>query len=135
MIVVDPGHSYLLNLLDSGSCSTSHSELVFVKRMGEIYPGNTSSHAGTNIQEVIRACIDRVKYLDNQIPCYENKSILLHLRLAIWWLELRAAMRHNRKESIADIDVHRIESEPTCPKCGHIRCTLEKFFASEGKEL
>lgn len=120
MTVIDPGHKYSLNLLDAKW--NTHSDLIFVKRQGQNYPDNKSSHAGTNLQEVIRACIDRVKYLDNQIPCTENKNILLHLRHIIWQLELRAAVRHSRAESITDVDVNNIEFEAVCFICGHIRC-------------
>ena len=62
MKVIDPGHKYELAHLDGNG----HEVLTFVKREGDGYPGNIDHHAGTNLQEVFRAALDRVKYLDNQ---------------------------------------------------------------------
>ena len=102
MKVIDPGHVYQLDWLDVDpnahlDASTAHAlggwdgtDLVFVKREGPGYPGNVGRHPGTNMQEVLRALIDRVKYLDNQIPDVRNGRILDHLRLAICWVEQRA---------------------------------------------
>jgi hypothetical protein len=115
MKVLDPGHKYELNNLD-GNAKTL---LVFVKREGENYPGNIGHYQGTNLQEVIRALIDRLKYLNNQIPDESNLACIIKLRDCIWLLEDRAARRHNR-----DFDYYpsNIEFELTCPKCGHIGC-------------
>lgn len=115
MKVIDPGHAYQLNHLDG----TAHTELVFVKRDGAGYPGNVGHHEGTNLQEVLRACIDRVKYLDNQIHDDENDNVLFYLRHAISHLEARAALRHGREWSVMSVD---IELQPTCARCGHIGC-------------
>ena len=95
MRVIDPGHEYMLECLDGND----YVHLKFVKREGDGYPGNVGSHSGTNIQEVLRALIDRVKYLDNQIPCENNKWILSHLRKSLQELEDRAALRHGREQN------------------------------------
>lgn len=116
MIVLDPGHKYLLNILDSYKSDCIY--ITFVKREGPRYPGNVGSYPGTNIQEVLRACIDRIKYLDNQIPDERNEQVLTHLRQSIILLEERAAERHGRTLKTTGI---LIEFEPTCSKCGHIQ--------------
>lgn len=121
MNVVDPGHAYLLNVLDGDKAQP----LVFVKRQGPAYPGNENSYPGTNLQEVLRACIDRVKYVDSQLPCDENKLVLGHLRHCIRLLEVRAAMRHGRDVDMFDYrnrTMSTVETMPTCPECGHIGC-------------
>jgi len=120
MTVLDPGHKYALEVLDGNG---DH-HLMFVKREGPGYPGNVGHHSGVNIQEVCRALIDRVKYLDNQISCRENTEVLRCLRDAIWWLELRAAGRHKRVEEFVKIAGFgaNIEDLPTCEHCGHIGC-------------
>lgn len=127
MIEIDPGHEYDLYDLDS-RLANRYQRLQFVKRIGEMYPGNEGEpHQGTNCQEVIRALIARVKYLDKQIPCAENDRIVRHLRLALLLFEQRAARRHKRRlrwpprnpENGPDVP---IEDQPTCPKCGHIQC-------------
>lgn len=116
MRVIDPGHEYLLNSLDGGEPVL----LTFVKREGEGYPGNIGHHPGTNLQEVLRALIERVKYLNNQIPDARNWHVLLYLREALFELEQRAAERHGRVLSYFKLD--EIEFQLTCSKCGHIGC-------------
>lgn len=124
MKCIDPGHVYELDSYDGGEPV----RLPFVKREGEGYPFNVGHHPGTNCQEVLRALIDRVKYLQRQIPCEENDRVLINLRSTLWEFENRGARRHgrtlpwNNKESEHYTDVP-IEERPTCPGCGHIGCT------------
>src|SRR4030095_12291812 len=115
MKVIDPGHKYELDNLD-GSLKTS---LTFVKREGNKYPGNTGHYEGTNLQEVMRALIDRTKYLNSQIYDQRNLAIINKLRECIWLLEDRAASRHSRE---FDFWPDNIEFVPTCKYCGHIGC-------------
>jgi hypothetical protein len=125
---LDAGHHYALDLLDCGDNAIT--SIRFVKRMGQKYPGNTTAYPGTNIQEVLRAVIARIKYLDRQLPCVENKSLLRHLRDCIRLLEERAAESHDRNPderlSTKYGSTNReIECLPTCKKCGHIGCPEE----------
>jgi hypothetical protein len=98
MKVLDPGHVYLTQLIDNSSglryVDSMQNRLVFVKREGEGYPGNKGAHYGTIIQDVLRCCIDRFKYLDNQIPHWVNKTGIVLLRTVIWLLEVREAESH-----------------------------------------
>lgn len=121
MTIIDPGHHYILNHLDGDSVG----ELRFVKREGPGFPGNVGHYEGTNLQEVLRACIDRIKYLDDQISSDYNYHAINHLRCVIEDLETRAAKRHG-----LDVDkVWRLcentdaELLPTCKHCGHIVCS------------
>lgn len=111
----DAGHIYSLQSLDGGD----HELLCFVKREGPGFPGNKGSHPGTIIQEVLRAIIDRLHYVNYQIPDRRNKLCVSCLRVVIWLLEDRAAERRGRSLNAA---VEDIETVPTCPKCGHIQC-------------
>lgn len=120
MKVVDPGHDYYLSCLDVDHLSLT-SRLTFVKREGPGYPGNIGHHSGTTIQEVLRVLIDRIKYVDNQIPDSRNESVLTNLRHSILQLEIRAAERHGRDLYIVDFD-RPIEEMPVCSACGHIGC-------------
>lgn len=126
MKVIDPGHVYDLQWLDGEPFLVNIVEadppnrLTFVKREGEGYPGNVGNHPGTTMQEVLRVCIDRLTYLDNQKAHDYNERVVDHLRAAIFWLEMRAAERHGR--DFSNQDYRRIELEPTCPKCLHIGC-------------
>lgn len=133
MKIIEPGHIYELDWLDGIpplECDISEWDfltptLVFVKREGDKYPGNTGHHPGTNIQEVVRALIDRVKYLDGQIEHPRNTFVLQHLRAVIYQLEMRAAQRHNRELKLSADEVFNIEIVETCKKCGHIGCQGE----------
>jgi hypothetical protein len=120
MRVIDPGHQYQVTTYDNEGFRTSQI-MTFMKRSGPRYPGNgVETYPGTNLQEVLRVCIDRVKYLDGQIHCAENMWVLHRLRECINFLEMRAARRHGRSWNIGYSN--DIELIPTCPKCGHIGC-------------
>jgi hypothetical protein len=116
---VDPGHKYELDVLDG---SGPHL-LTFVKREGNNFPGNVGHYKGTNLQEVLRAMIARVKYLDKQIPCMENKEIINQFRYCILRLEGRAARRHGRlPDEKMYVSYGEIEALSTCGLCRHIGC-------------
>jgi hypothetical protein len=122
MTVEDPGHTYTVKNYDGHGDQT----IRFMKRDATshpdgCYPGNEGSYPGTNIQEVLRVMIDRVKYLDNQIPCDENLSILDNLRRCLVLLEDRAAQRHGKDFPFLNLG-DEVESIPTCEKCGHWFC-------------
>lgn len=125
MKVLDPGHTFELASY-SGSppddVAGFPNVLKFMKREGPGYPGNVGHYEGTNCQEVLRALISRVKYLDTQVACEHNQMVLLDLRHALWLFERRAAARHGREVRFFHPN-WAIEDEPTCRRCGHIECT------------
>lgn len=122
MKVIDPGHVYDLDWID-GEPDYLLNRLIFVKREGDKYPRNVGSHPGTQMQEVLRAIIDRLKYVDNQIHDEMNDNVLYHLRRAILLLEYRAAKRHGLSlPGEVLMQQHRIEDAPVCKKCGHVVC-------------
>lgn len=114
MVVVDPGHEYLLDSLDGDQ----ENRLVFVKREGEKYPGNVGHHPGTTMQETLRALIDRAKYVNNQIPDRDTAFAMAHMEWAVFYLERRAARRHGREAPTVEEAVHGAK----CYKCGHVGC-------------
>jgi len=120
MIIQDPGHKYQLKILD-GSYMSGDEDIIltFVKREGENYPGNVGHYPGTNIQEVLRALINRIRYLNAQDTDPRNIKVVMCLQQSIWLLEERAAERHNRKWNF---EITGIELFSTCYKCGHIGC-------------
>ena len=96
MRILDAGHDYELTNLDSSQEDDQVQRLTFVKREGVNYPGNIGHYAGTQTQEVLRALIDRMKYVQNQIPCDVNLRVIDKLRHCLALLEIRAAERHGK---------------------------------------
>lgn len=120
MEVLDPGHMYKLSTLD-GDVDVV---LTFVKRNtpAEHYPGNDSAYPGTTLQEAIRACLNRLRYVDNQYRAPENMQVECGLQMALAGLERRAARIHGRDTWFT---AEEAEFGPFCPKCGHIGHTCE----------
>lgn len=121
MKVIDPGHWYRLDTLD-GEFKV---ELRFVKRIGDKFPGNEApGYAGTTTQEVIRALLDRARYVSLQQVDYRNELVINHLREALRILEIRAADRRGDIAAVNDISRARRPDElPTCDTCGHCMCS------------
>lgn len=84
------GHTYELNHLDGKNTQI----LQFVNRnYGQECEGVTN-------QEVLRALIERIKFLNSQIPWELNKDIIYHLRMALVLHEARALIRKVEKEEL-----------------------------------
>ncbi|OGG60274.1 hypothetical protein A3C89_00740 [Candidatus Kaiserbacteria bacterium RIFCSPHIGHO2_02_FULL_50_50] len=120
MKVLDQGHIYELRELGGGTC-----ELKFVKRSGGAIQ-YSEEWGGVQTQEVLRACIDRTKYLFEVLPCNETADALYHLRMALYCYEARAHRRKheavNRKRSshndVASPNAHR-DGEQDVPFTEH----------------
>ena len=93
MLVIDPGHKYELRQL--GTIHPTY--LTFVKRSGGAIQYDTE-YPGLQVQEVLRALIDRSIYLNEIIPCAETTSAIYHLRMALFEYEARAFRR--KKEAL-----------------------------------
>ena len=119
----DPGHHFWLNNYAGNKKDWpwwGEQDIQFNKRIGVGYPGNTGeSKDGTNCQEVYRALISRLLYLDNQIPCVETKSAIYYTRRALFALEVRAA-RIKKARLPENVSLDYIETFPICRHCGHI---------------
>ena len=117
--VIDPGHKYELLTLDGKLRQT----LTFVKRHDpkhpERFPGNKNSYPGTVIQSVVRCLINRIDYLQNQIPHKNNPAIRNYLMKILWLLEDRAAERHGYD---FDYRIGDMDKMPMCKHCGHVVC-------------
>lgn len=127
MKIIDPGHLYDLESLDHGlrdEIGDPTVRLRFVKRIGEKFPGNDGvGYAGTTSQEVLRALIDRTKYVEAQRSDCTNWQAIRDLRSALVEFEMRAARERDDVVSaylIAAMD--EPETAPTCSGCGHILC-------------
>lgn len=87
MRVVDPGHVYECEQLGGGTQT-----LTFVKRSSGAVTYE-KEWAGLQTQEVLRALIDRTKFLNEILPCSETVEALHHLRMSLYWYEVRAYRR------------------------------------------
>lgn len=126
MKVLDKGHHYQIDVLDAPTPlrRLAGTRLRFVKRIGAKFPGNVApGYAGTTTQEVLRALIDRQRYVDGQRPDLANLRVIRDLRSALMELEMRAA-RERGDSLVVGLIAAMDESEtaPTCPGCGHLLC-------------
>jgi len=97
MKVIDAGHTYLL---DDNKSPTNTTTLTFMKD-AKI---NGDGYEGTTNQEVLRALIDRIKFLEGQVHHRFNDDIIGHLRMALVLHEERHLERLvERGESIENI--------------------------------
>ena len=86
MKVLDSGHRYSLKC---NGIVEDCKELVFYKDEKI----NGTGHKGTTNQEVVRALIDRIKFLDSQKPHWVNQKIIYHLRQVLGLHEIRHIQR------------------------------------------
>lgn len=89
MKVLTPGHQYLLSNIKSDDGDKDVNILKFYNEKG----ASRDEIIGTSNQEVLRALIDRVNYLDNELPHSFNKEIIFHLRKALALHEARHLTR------------------------------------------
>ena len=89
MKVLIPGHQYLLSNIKSDDGDRDVNILKFYNEKGT----SRDDIIGTSNQEVLRALIDRVNYLDNELPHSFNKEIIFHLRKALALHEARHLTR------------------------------------------
>jgi hypothetical protein len=98
MKAVTEGHLYRLENFEGNS----YQEISFIHKVPVSRPdaeeGELETVAnGTTNEEVIDMLIDRIKYLDDKFPCYENKAAISHLNCAVGQLIGRTQDRIERK--------------------------------------
>lgn len=90
MKVLKPGHKYLLSNIKSDEDGDQDINLLkFYDEKGE----NRKDIIGTSNQEVLRALIDRVEFMENELSHSFNKEIIYHLRKALALHEARHLTR------------------------------------------
>ena len=95
MRIVEPGHHYFIANKNDG-----YQEIKFVNAV--------SGEDGVIIQEVLRCLIDRMLFMDNQLPHDFNKSVISNLRDALVLLESRHLLRLVEK----NLPVENISASP-----------------------
>lgn len=103
MEVLIPGHRYSAAHLDGNGVEI----IQFVDR------GHGNDTEGTTCQELIKILIDRVKFLDGEVPSIFNEEILHHARMMLIHFEARALCRKVEKKKLlpeelafSDEDMH-----------------------------
>lgn len=107
MKTIDNGHIYELRQLGDQNTQT----LKFIKRSGGAVEYE-NEWPGLQTQEVLRALIDRTKYLNQVLPCKETVEALKHLRMALFWYEARA---YRRKQSGTNRTTNDHDDSETLP--------------------
>lgn len=120
MKIIDVGHKYELLCLDGKLKQTLQFVKRFDKKDPKRFPGNKNAYPGTTMQDVIHCLCNRIRYLNNQIPCIENEIILKNLQECLLMLEQRAAKRHGLELNINKLE--DLEFARLCPECGHTTC-------------
>ncbi|MEI8224144.1 MAG: hypothetical protein WCG20_03415 [bacterium] len=107
MKIIDPGHIYELRQLGDSEVQV----LKFIKRSGGAV-NYAKEWPGLQTQEVLRALIDRTKYLNNVLPCKETEEAIKHLQMAMYWYEARA-LRRKRSKTNRTTDNHDDKITPS----------------------
>lgn len=87
MKVIVPGHRYEAAHLDGNGVQI----IQFVDR------GHGNDTEGTTCQELVRVLIDRVQFLEKELPSEFNDDILYHARMMLIYFEARALVRKVEK--------------------------------------
>lgn len=89
----------------------------------QVEGGNVGHHPGTTTQEVLRALIDRARYVNDQTPCEETAEAITLMATAVYLFEKRAAARHGRLQEFLKIGIlNVVHGALKCHKCGHVGC-------------
>lgn len=99
MEIIKEGHVYGLELLDPlpGTSAKERQRLEFRCRSSEAIDYGPGESNGTNVQEVMRAIIQRCRYLHAVIPCDETANAIYHARMVLYEFEVRAFRRKMQK--------------------------------------
>jgi hypothetical protein len=110
MLVVEKGHIYEVDNIDLEDGGERTQTITFVRRIPE-----AKAHEGTLMQELLRVLINRIHFLNEQVPHESNVRVVRNLRECLVLMEARAAQR--KIEALV-----YPEQEPACQTCGHIFC-------------
>lgn len=94
MKVLTPGHKYELASFEGGPPQT----LQFIEKqpVEEKSEELCTVNDGTTNEQVLAVVIDRMKYLQDRVPCDKNKLVITRLHQALEALESRTQERKAR---------------------------------------
>jgi hypothetical protein len=88
-----------MKVIDAGSVySVEGAQLIkFIKKTdGQLV------HEGTTNEELIEVLLDRMKGLNDKLPCLENDAAIAHLHGALHWLNQRSQKRTDQGVETTD---------------------------------
>lgn len=94
MKIITTGHQYQLASFEGSLPQT----LQFIEKV-PVSDGSKelrTVHDGTTNEEVLKALIDRLQYLNGKFPCRENAIVITKLEESLMWLNKRTADRQVR---------------------------------------
>lgn len=93
MQIIDPGHTYHLDNVEGGV-----QELSFINKApaSDTDPTLVTVQNGTTNEDVLNVVLDRMHFLDEKMPCDENKQVITCLENALTILATRTADRQAR---------------------------------------
>ena len=94
MINKIPGHTYELSNFENKDVQGQILRFIH-KEPNENNELITISDGTTN-EEILEVLIDRIKFLNNKFPCFENESAIEHLEFALFQLNERTRKRVER---------------------------------------
>lgn len=99
-VVIEPGHVYdaLDTELSEEPGHINKTRIVFMRKEPR-QPGDGELEVtleGTTTEAIVGILIDRMQYLQEKVPCEENKSVLQGLFKARDWLDKRTKNRQER---------------------------------------
>lgn len=93
MKVITVGHKYELPSFENGTPQT----IQFIEKTqvttGPDHTKLETVNDGTTNEEVLKALIDRLQYLNGKFPCRENAIVITKLEESLMWLNKRTADR------------------------------------------
>lgn len=92
MKVINEGHTYELETIQTKETD----EPSFIVQFFRGPKGSGVDHVGTTNEEVLRMLIDRMRFLQQSLPCRENAIVITKLEEAFMWLEHRTNDRRER---------------------------------------
>ncbi len=91
MKIIDEGYKYELDSLEGGE-----SQLLWFKKTNEVDGKLITQHDGTSNEEIIKALINRLHYLNEWMYDSFNSEALIHLENALDALHARQSDRKAR---------------------------------------
>ena len=95
MKVLVPGHCYILDLYEPETTDAMGMATIlqFIQKEADGNGKFVTVRNGTTNEDVLKVLIDRLKYLNEKLPCTSNKIVIANLQNALLTLQNRTKLR------------------------------------------